>query len=72
MFFRKKPNLKQRYDEKLLELMEQQRNQWENVKKLDEITAEADGFTKAQRKLAEIKYFYLFKEARIRQIKGRL
>lgn len=72
MLFRKKPRLKQQYDEKLLALMERQRSQWEQMKQLDQLTEEPDGFTKMEYKLAEKKYFYLFKEARIRRIKGRL
>lgn len=72
MLFRRKPTLKQQYDKKLLALMERKRDQWEQAKRMEDITLDADAETNARFKVAEKKYFYLFKEARIRNLKGRI
>ena len=37
---------------------------------MEEIIVEEHPKLKAERKLAQAKYFYLFKEAKVRQIKG--
>lgn len=72
MLFRRKPTLKQQYDKKLLALMERERDQWEQAKRLEEIALDVNEEMNAQYKVAEKKYFYLFKEARIRNLKGRV
>ena len=69
--FRKKSKLKKDYDEKLLMLIEHQKEAWEQSKLLEEIIVEEHPKQKADRKLAQAKYFYLFKEARIRNISGK-
>lgn len=70
MLFKKKPNLRKEYDAALLKLMTQTKNDWEYAKKIERSVIEKDSLLFAQTKLAEIKYFYLFKEARKRDIKG--
>lgn len=70
--FSKKSRLKRTYDEKLLNLMESQKQAWEDSKVMEEIIVDEDPSLKAERKLAQAKYFYLFKEARARQLKGNM
>lgn len=72
MFFKKnkKGLLRKEYDEALLNLMYRTKDQWENKKEIEEAVFDKDGLLFAQTKLAEAKYFYLFKEARIRKIKS--
>ncbi|GEQ33571.1 YaaL family protein [Marinilactibacillus psychrotolerans] len=68
--FRKKSKLRNEYDEKLFDLIKNQKALWENSKVMEEIIVEEHPKLKAERKLAQAKYFYLFKEAKVRQIKG--
>lgn len=68
--FSKKSKLKRTYDDKLLTLMKNQKQAWEDSKVMEEIIVDEDPSLKAGRKLAQAKYFYLFKEARVRNIKG--
>lgn len=70
--FRKKSKLKNSHDEKLLQLMNRQKEAWENSKVMEEIIVDENPELRAQRKLAKAKYFYLFKEARARDLKGNL
>lgn len=68
--FKKKSKLKQEYNERFLSLMNRQKESWEKYKKMEEIIVEEHPRLRAERKLAQAKYFYLFKEAKIRQIRG--
>lgn len=68
--FRKKSKLRQEYNEQLLSLMNRQKESWEKYKQMEEIIVEEHPKLTAERKLAQAKYFYLFKEAKIRQIRG--
>lgn len=68
--FKRKSKLRKEYDEKLLSLMQHQKALWENSKVMEEIIVEEHPKLKAGRKLAQAKYFYLFKEAKVRKIKG--
>lgn len=52
--------------------MESQKQAWEDSKVMEEIIVDEDPSLKAERKLAQAKYFYLFKEARARQLKGNM
>lgn len=67
---RKKGKLKKEYDERLMTLMRKQKKMWESGKQLEEIIVDEHPEWRAQQKLQKAKYFYLFKEARIRKIKG--
>ncbi|WP_424253702.1 YaaL family protein [Carnobacterium sp.] len=70
VLFKKKIKLRNQYDKKMFDLMRQTKQEWEHAKKIEQSVFEKDGLLFAQTKLAKIKYFYLFKEARIRKIKG--
>lgn len=70
IFGRKKGALRKEYDEELLDLMYRTKDEWEYKKGIEESVFDKDGLLFAQTKLAEAKYFYLFKEARIREIKS--
>ncbi|WP_225744582.1 YaaL family protein [Marinilactibacillus sp. Marseille-P9653] len=69
--FKRKSKLKNQYDDRLLSLMNRQKTAWEDSKVMEEIIVEEHPRLKAERKLAQAKYFYLFKEAKVRQIKGK-
>lgn len=69
--FKRKSKLKNQYDDWLLSLMNRQKTAWEDSKVMEEIIVEEHPRLKAERKLAQAKYFYLFKEAKVRQIKGK-
>lgn len=72
MGWKKKYRLRKEYDDSLLLLMKKLREDWEMSKRIERSSIEKDGQLFAQTKLAEAKYFYLFKEARKRKIKGDL
>ncbi|MEC6749261.1 YaaL family protein [Marinilactibacillus sp. XAAS-LB27] len=69
--FKRKSKLKNQYDDWLLSLMNRQKKAWEDSKVMEEIIVEEHPRLKAERKLAQAKYFYLFKEAKVRQLKGK-
>ncbi|PRY82567.1 YaaL family protein [Alkalibacterium olivapovliticus] len=69
-FFRKKHQLKNEYDQKLITLIKKQRQLYEAGKHLDNIMIKENSTWEAESKLQKAKYFYLFKEARIRHLKG--
>ncbi|MBM6616006.1 YaaL family protein [Desemzia sp. RIT804] len=72
MRLKKKYQLRREYDDSLLLLMKKLREDWEMSKRIERSSIEKDGHLFAQTKLAEAKFFYLFKEARHRNIKGDL
>ncbi|KOO48252.1 hypothetical protein BK130_21240 [Viridibacillus sp. FSL H8-0123] len=67
MFFRKQ-KLRQEFDEKLVVLMRETKEDWQQTQEIEGLLDDYDLDTIAQRKIAESKHFYLFKEARIRKI----
>lgn len=70
MLFKKKQVLRKEYDAALLKLMTETKSKWEYAKRIEHSVIEKDSLLFAQTKLAEAKYFYLFKEAKKRHIKG--
>ncbi|MCM3513252.1 YaaL family protein [Carnobacterium inhibens] len=70
MLFKKKQVLRKEYDTALLKLMTETKSKWEYAKRIEHSVIEKDSLLFAQTKLAEAKYFYLFKEAKKRHIKG--
>ncbi|KIL53757.1 hypothetical protein KP77_00180 [Jeotgalibacillus alimentarius] len=68
MLFRKKGKLKKEYDERLIHLMQQTREDWQQQKNLSDLSFEKSPQMIAEEKMAEARYFYLFKEARHRKI----
>jgi hypothetical protein len=70
LLFKKKQVLRKEYDAALLKLMTETKSKWEYAKRIEHSVIEKDSLLFAQTKLAEAKYFYLFKEAKKRHIKG--
>ncbi|WP_404406584.1 YaaL family protein [Jeotgalibacillus malaysiensis] len=68
MLFRKKGKLKKEYDDRLVQLMQQAREEWQQQKNLSNLSFEKSPQMLAEEKMAEARYFYLFKEARHRKI----
>lgn len=68
MFFRRKGWLRNEYDEKLIQQLEQQKDNWLSQKSLLEKSLDPSDNAIIQTKLAEVKYFYLFKEAKVRRV----
>ncbi|WP_050613546.1 YaaL family protein [Bacillus testis] len=69
MFYRRKGWLRKEYDEKLLAEMAELKQTWLNQKALLEKCVEPTDELVLETKMAEAKYFYLFKEAKYRQVK---
>lgn len=68
MFFNKQ-KLRKEYDEKLVVLIKQSKQELDNLQQIEDLVDDFSLDTIAQMKIAESKYFYLFKEARIRKVK---
>ena len=68
MIFSRKGKLKREFDEKLVDLIKETKDDWNNAKVIEELVDDYDLEVIAQRKIAESVHFYLFKEARIRKI----
>jgi len=69
MFFRRKGWLRKEYDEKLLQELEGLKRNWLAKKALLEKCIDPSLEVVLEVKIAEVKYFSLFKEAKIRQVK---
>ncbi|MEH6991072.1 YaaL family protein [Cytobacillus firmus] len=72
MFFRKKKWLRSEFDEKLLEQLNRLKTDWNNQKSLVEKSFDPSPEAISQAKLAEAKYFFLFREAKKRNVKVRI
>lgn len=68
--FRKKHKLKNEYDQKLIMAIKKQRQLYEAGNHLEKMMIKEHPKWEAESKLQKAKYFYLFKEARIRNVKG--
>ncbi len=68
MLFRRKGWLRREYDEKLLMEIEQTKREWLKMKFLLEKSLEPSEDLIMEAKMAEIKYFSLFKEAKQRKV----
>lgn len=66
MFFRKKKRLRNGYDEALIGELEKLKRNWHNQKSLLERSVDPSVEVIAQTRLAEVKYFYLFREVKRR------
>lgn len=66
--FRRKGKLKKEFDEQLIRLMKETKDDWNHAKQIEELTEDYDLDVIARSKIAESLHFYLFKEARIRKI----
>ncbi|PLR76778.1 DUF2508 domain-containing protein [Bacillus sp. V3-13] len=68
MFFRRKGWLRREFNDKLLNQLNEAKVNWNNQKKLVEKSFDPSDEVICQLKLAEAKYFFLFKEAKTRNI----
>ncbi|MGM0904835.1 YaaL family protein [Mesobacillus maritimus] len=71
MLFRRTGQLRKKYDKELLQQLNQLRADWEHKKSLMEKSFDAPREFITEAKLAEAKYFYLFKEVKERKISVR-
>ncbi|KON85905.1 hypothetical protein AF332_03150 [Sporosarcina globispora] len=72
MFFRRKGWLRSEFDDKLLEQLNRLKTDWNNQKSLVEKSFDPSREAISQAKLAEAKYFFLFREAKKRNVKVRI
>jgi hypothetical protein len=68
MLFKRKGWLRKEYDQKLLNQLDTLKQDWNQQKTLLEKSFDPSSEIIAQTKLAEAKYFFLFKEAKERNI----
>jgi hypothetical protein len=68
MFFRSKGKLKKEFDDKLVSLIKETKENLQQAKIIEELLDDYDLEVIAQRKATESIHFYLFKEARIRKV----
>lgn len=66
--FGKKRKLKQEYDEHLRSLMMATKAEWEQAKVIEQHLDDYNQEVIIQRKIAESKHFYLYREAKARQL----
>ncbi|MGN7410566.1 MULTISPECIES: YaaL family protein [unclassified Sporosarcina] len=66
--FRRKHKLKREYDEKLRTLMVDTREEWEQAKSIEKYADDFDQEIVIRKKIAESNHFYLYKEAKIRNL----
>jgi alpha/beta superfamily hydrolase len=67
MFF-KKAKLKKEFDAKFISLMKETKEEWQQAQRIEALIDDYDLSIIVQRKIAESKHFFLYKEARIRKI----
>ena len=68
MLFSRKGKLKKEFDEKLVQLVKETKDDLQNAKVFEELIDDYNLDVLAQKKVAESIHFYLFKEARIRHV----
>ncbi|KMY55937.1 hypothetical protein AC623_20005 [Bacillus sp. FJAT-27231] len=68
MFFRKKAKLQAAYNDQLIQLLEKSRKEWFKHRELLRLSFEPNEELAAQTKMYEACYFFLFREARKRNI----
>jgi len=68
VFFSRKGQLKKEFDDKLVRLIKETKDNYHNAKVMEELVDDYNLDVIAQRKMAESVHFYLFKEARIRRV----
>lgn len=67
MFF-KKGKLKNEFDQQFVNLMKLTKEEWQQAQLIEEYLNDYDLDTLARRKVAESIHFYLYKEAKIRNV----
>ena len=68
MFFRRKYRLRNDHDTELIRELETLKRRWFNQKSLIERSVDPSEEAIISSKVAEVKYFYLFKEAKRRKV----
>jgi hypothetical protein len=68
MFFRRKGRLRKEFDEKLLTQLTEYKADWQQQKLLLDKSFDPSEEVICQTKIAEVKYFFLLKEAKQRSI----
>ncbi|WJY26752.1 MULTISPECIES: YaaL family protein [Sporosarcina] len=66
--FRRKHKMKREYDDKLRTLMMETRQEWEHAKQIEKYADDLDAEVLIRRKIAECSHFYLYKEAKQRNL----
>ena len=66
--FRRNKKLKKSFDERLLSLMMETKKEWEQARDIEKYLNDYDQEVIVRRKIAESKHFYLFREAKARQL----
>ncbi|MER2170344.1 MAG: YaaL family protein [Psychrobacillus psychrodurans] len=67
MFF-KKGKLKKEFDEQFVELIKATKEDWQQAQRIEDYLNDYDLEAVAKRKIAESIHFYLYKEAKIRNV----
>ncbi len=60
--------LKKEFDDKLHTLMMYTKEEWEQARDIEKYLNDYDQDVVTRRKVAEVKHFYLFKEAKVRRL----
>lgn len=68
MFFQK-GKLKKEYDQHVIDLMKATKEDWQQAQLIENYLNDYDLDAVAKRKIAESIHFYLYKEARVRNVK---
>ena len=66
--FGRKRKLKKEFDDRLRSLMMETKEEWEQAREIEKYLNDYDQEVIVRRKIAESKYFYLFKEAKKRRL----
>lgn len=69
-WFRKKHKIKREYDAKLRNLLHETREDWERTKAIEKGADDMNEEVCIRRKIAESTHFYLYKEAKIRDLRN--
>lgn len=67
--FGRKRKLKREFDAQLYNLLLEMKNEWERAREIEKYLNDYDQEVMVRRKIAESKYFHLFKEAKERQLR---
>ncbi|MDF2855021.1 MAG: hypothetical protein K0Q87_872 [Neobacillus sp.] len=68
MFFRRKGWLRKEFDEKLLTQLNNNKEHWQKQKQLLDRSFDASDEAICQTKIAQVKYYFLLKEAKQRNV----
>lgn len=69
MLFSRRGKLKKEFDEQLISQFFDIKQELQSAKKMEEMSDDYDMYIIAERKIAESKYLFLLREARLREVK---